>query len=92
MRAGYLSAAVALAAVAALTAITNRVSPRTRTGCATTKSTSTSMPIETKKTLAKTSRNGVVSATTWGLYSLSETMIPATKAPSASEKPSDSVT
>ena len=41
------------------------------------------MPIEMKKRLAKTSRNGMMSATICGLYSDSERMMPATNAPSA---------
>ncbi len=49
------------------------------------------MPMEMKKTLVKTSRKGATSATTWWLYSDSETTMPARKAPSASEKPRCSV-
>ncbi len=50
-----------------------------------------SMPIVTKNKPSSTSRNGLMSSSTWCLNSVSEISIPATKAPSASESPAISV-
>ncbi len=40
---------------------------------------------------SSTSRNGAMSSSTWCLYSVSDTSMPATKAPSASDRPARSV-
>ena len=45
----------------------------------------------TKKRPISTSRKGLMSSSTWNLYSVSEISMPATKAPSASERPASSV-
>ncbi len=49
------------------------------------------MPTAMKKSPSSTSRNGLMSSSTWYRYSVSAISIPARKAPSANESPSASV-
>ena len=62
------------------------------TGCWKRKATFSSIPMETKKKLANTSRNGNMLLMAWWLYSDSEMIRPARKAPKPSESPAMALT
>ncbi|MNT10423.1 hypothetical protein D3C72_1452540 [compost metagenome] len=66
-----------------------KVRPATAGRCDTRKTGLIIMPTETKNSVAKRSRRGMTSARIWWLWSDSETMMPARKAPRARERPKE---
>src|SRR5258706_9201913 len=74
-------------AVAVFQTRTSATARRTSAGRSTRRRGSRSIPIETKNTLERRSRNGASAATTSWRYSLSARTIPATNAPIAGETP-----
>src|SRR5690349_1908397 len=91
VRKGYCNILAAMVATAAFTNIINTVSPKIYGKCCTIKVASSNMPIETKKKLLNISRNGIILLVAWWLYSDSEIISPAIKAPSANDKPNREV-
>ena len=67
------------------------VSSSTRNHCSSTGRQSSFMPMVMKNRPSSTSWKGRMSVSTWCLYSVSATSMPATKAPSASDSPKCSV-
>ena len=61
------------------------------TNCATTSRRSSIMPTVTKNRPSSTSRNGLMSSSTWKRYSVSEISMPARNAPSTSDRPATPV-
>ena len=88
MRCGNPASAAAPSPETTLSRITATVAPSTAGQSSSSASRRSSIPIETKNRLLKTSRSGETSATTWCPKCDSESSSPAAKAPSASERPS----
>ncbi len=65
--------------------------PITRNGWVQITRGSSSIPVVTKNRPSSTSRNGLMSSSTWCRYGVSEISMPAMKAPSASDRPKRSV-